>query len=81
MLHYPHRFNEAALFRTRKGDAIGYRITVPVRFNEAALFRTRKDLHRMQNIMHPAGFNEAALFRTRKDSAIAVRPPTHTLLQ
>ena len=37
-----HRFNEAALFRTRKVDNIPDGIRIISGFNEAALFRTRK---------------------------------------
>ena len=61
-------FNEAALFRTRKGVRSRAQWQGgSQRFNEAALFRTRKgSLPQPKQQRSPQRFNEAALFRTRK---------------
>ena len=62
------RFNEAALFRTRKANSIySKREMEALGFNEAALFRTRKVAGTEFADQTYFGFNEAALFRTRKD--------------
>ena len=59
-------FNEAALFRTRKGYYSSGDGGGQTRFNEAALFRTRKATLSCIVSKSPSSFNEAALFRTRK---------------
>ena len=59
-------FNEAALFRTRKGLGEYTLDRSPTSFNEAALFRTRKAGQPRRHLTTTLRFNEAALFRTRK---------------
>ena len=64
-------FNEAAFFRTRKGN---YSDLSDDRqrdsFNEAAFFRTRKVDAPISWDHDASSFNEAAFFRTRKVKSV-----------